>query len=166
MSYDPSPEEKQKGQGILTKLKLIPDVVNPTLTGLKRLEKEAVGMRGVIIGEEGLYGERSWPVIAPLLAKAFKIKLEVEPIEDTYVPTCKVCKCTETKPCLGDDGPCSWTDPSKTLCTLCVAKAKCPGCQSKAKPKAAGKTKKVSRKTALKTGAKKKTTKKKGASKT
>lgn len=34
--------------------------------------------------------------------------------------TCTGCGCTESTPCTGDDGPCSWANAEQTLCTACA----------------------------------------------
>lgn len=37
--------------------------------------------------------------------------------------TCRVCGCTETTPCIDEDGdPCGWANKEKTLCTVCCTK--------------------------------------------
>lgn len=36
--------------------------------------------------------------------------------------TCRQCGCTETTPCVTDEGPCAWCNAERTLCTACDIK--------------------------------------------
>lgn len=40
---------------------------------------------------------------------------------------CRVCRCTDQKPCLTLFGPCAWANPSRTLCTACESLRKGSG---------------------------------------
>jgi hypothetical protein len=60
-------------------------------------------------------------------------KIKVKKAGGKYYPkgVCRICKCTETEPCIGSfkipgggtANTCSWTDKTQTLCTGCVAEA-------------------------------------------
>ena len=47
-----------------------------------------------------------------------KPRMEI-PAAPTSVPTCRVCGCTDDKPCHAEDGPCHWVEDD--LCSVCAA---------------------------------------------
>ena len=39
---------------------------------------------------------------------------------ETTSGQCRICGCTDEQACMGVNGPCSWVDKERTICSECV----------------------------------------------